>query len=222
MTTQQYQTEGIVIHTIPFKEIDKIVTLFTANSGLLKLYIKGCRRYSHIQNVLTTPLTVGEYLYFHGKKDLHRFRDGTILHQNLGLRRDLDTLQVAEKLTQAVYHTQWPGKPSPNLYTTLRLFLEKLATCTHPTTLHTAFLIKILKHEGLLQLPSSGGDHFRYAGECFLPDTAPEGALAFSTDEERTLTCLANNRSMDTLSSLSLPESLTQKIQSLFDQVLSS
>ena len=33
-------SEGIVIRTIPFRDHDRIITLFTEEQGLLKLYVK--------------------------------------------------------------------------------------------------------------------------------------------------------------------------------------
>ncbi|NGX53295.1 MAG: DNA repair protein RecO [Chlamydiae bacterium] len=222
MATQQYQVEGIVLHAVPFKEYDKILTLFTPTTGLLKLFFKSSRRFSFVQNALTTPLTVGEYLYSQGRKDLHRFRDGTILHQNLALRNNLETLQTAEKLAHAIYQSQWPGKAAPQLYLLLRTFLEKIPESPHPDTLHTAFLLKILKHEGILQHSPSQEEAYRYGGECFSSNAAPAGAHLFTREEEREFTFLTHSRSFQELSSYELSEELKTKIETLFDQALSS
>ena len=220
MSGQQYQAEGIVLHAIPFKEYDKILTLFTPTTGLLKLFFKSSRRFSFIQNALTTPLTVGEYLYAQGRKDLHHFRDGTILHQNLALRNNLETLQTAEKLAHAIYQSQWPGKASPQLYLLFRTFLEKIPESPHPDTLYAAFLLKILKHEGMLQHFPSQEETYRYGGECVSTNAAPVGAHRFTQDEEREFTFLTHSRSFQELSSYPLAEGSKTKIETLFDQAL--
>ena len=221
MSQQQFETEGIVLHTTPFKEYDKILTLFTPHMGLLKLFARGSRRGFFAQNALTSPLTTGEYLYTQGRKDLHNFRDGTILNQNLAIRNKLETLQAAEKLVQALYKSQWPGKSSPKLYSLLRLFLEKLPCTEGPHILSSAFLLKILKHEGQFQLASTSPENLRYGGECYAADLAPPGSLHLSVEEENSLSSLINCRSLQTLLDASISNQLVSKIETLFSQTYS-
>lgn len=221
MGLTHYQTEGIVLHTTPFKEYDKILTLFTPRMGLLKLFAKGSKQGFFAQNGLTSPLTIGEYLFTQGREGLHNLRDGAILSQNLALRNKLETLQAAEKLVQALYKSQWPGKSAPKLYSLLRLFLEKLPCTEDPQTLSSAFLLKILKHEGQFQHNPSQGQTCRYGGECYTPDLAPFGALFLSAEEENSLFFMLNCRSLQRLLSLSISTELASKIDILFEQVFS-
>lgn len=213
------QTEGIVLQATPFKDYDRILTLF-APGGLLKFFVKVRKRdYLHCA-ALTSPWTRVELHYMPGRKDLHRMSEGTILAQNLRLRESFDTLAAADTMVQAVLRSQWQGKPAPKLYTLFRLFLEHLPQSTTPQGCVTAFLIKILAHEGTLQL-SSPQSTYRYGGEQYLPSNAPPGHLCFSADEEHLLSELALSRSLSHIASLVLPTGFQAKISTLFHQAFS-
>lgn len=209
------QTEAIVLTALPFKEYDRILTLF-APQGLLKLFVKSTKR-SYLQNAaLTSPLTCGEFHYTQGRNELHRFREGRIYHQNLHIRGRLESLTAAEQMIHALLKSQLPHKAAPQLYHLFRLFLLRLPEFEDPKKLTTLFLLKILKHEGILQLTES--PRYRYGGECFSTEEAPLGAITLSVEEENLVTELATSRH---LKEILLPKDFARKITTLFDQAFS-
>lgn len=213
------QSEAVVLQALAFKEYDRILTLFSPQ-GLFKLFAKGKKRdYFHFA-ALTSPLTHAEFHYTVGRKDLHRLYEGSILNQNVRLRERYETLQAADKMVAALLKSQWIGKPAPKLFHLFRLFVEHLPIVKDPTSLTIAFLLKILAHEGLLQLASIESV-YRYAGECYSQREAPPGALSFSVEEENRLTQLAQCRSLTKLSEYRLEPSFQKKIESLFQQTFS-
>ena len=217
MSSSTLQTEGIVLQAIPFKDYDRILTLFSP-AGLLKFFVKIRKRdYLHCA-ALTSPWTHVELHYTPGRKDLHRMTEGTILAQNLRLREKFETLASAETMVQALLRSQWQGKPAPKLYSLFRLFLEHLPASPAPPACASVFLIKILAHEGMLQL-SSPQPTCRYGGEQYLPSEAPPNHLSFSTEEEELLSQLALSRSLSHIASLALPTHFQTKISTLFHQV---
>ncbi|MFC2049265.1 DNA repair protein RecO [Chlamydiota bacterium] len=221
MSASTHQAEGIVLQTTPFKDYDRILTLFSPH-GLLKFFVKISKRdYLH-SAALTSPWTHIELHYTAGRKDLHRMTEGTILAQNLKLRDRFETLTAADTMVQALLRSQWQGKPAPKLYILFRLFLEHLPTCENPQAGATAFLIKILSHEGLLQLSSelsSPQPTSRYGGEQYPPSHAPPGSIPFSSAEEALLSQLALSRSLSHITALTLPADFQTKIATLFSQV---
>lgn len=213
------QIEGVVLQTFAFKEYDRILTLFTP-SGLLKLFVKGKRK---IYNALTTPLTAGEYLYAPGKRDLHQFFDGTILRQHIKIRDRYETLMAAEELTQGLLRSQWLGKPAPRLYALFCYFLEKMPDLEMPSRLTAAFLLKILLHEGILQLDGGCMEcgsfaEKRFRGERYCRSHAPLDALFFNPEEEMLLSTLAGGRSLTSIAGLEQQKPFQEKITALFNQ----
>ncbi len=142
------KTEGIVLHSFDFKENQKIITLFTEDAGKMSLILT--KKNGNLG--LTTPFTKGEYIYTKGKSDLYRFHDGTVLDNHILLRNSLAHLQAAGELTNVILRSQMPTKPAPLLYALLKTYLPQISNFPDPTPLLCSFYLKLLKHEGVLNL----------------------------------------------------------------------
>ncbi len=182
------KTEGIVLHSFDFKENQKIVTLFTEDAGKICLIMT--KKTGNLG--LTTPFSKGEYIYTKGKSDLYRFYDGTVLDNHILLRSSLVHLQAAGELTNAILRSQMPTKPAPLLYALLKTYLFQIPGFPDPTPLLCSFYLKLLKHEGILNL-----------------DDLPEICL----------TLLATTRFSD-LKTLVLPASLKQEILAIYKSII--
>jgi hypothetical protein len=123
-------------------------------------------------------------------------------------------------MATAILKSQWQGKGAPRLFQLFSLFLDYLPKSSQPSTLATIFLLKILKHEGILQVcfPSQRG--YRFAGEVYEEKEAPLGALCFSQHEEELLARMALARSLVEIADKKLSDELEKKINSLFSQSL--
>lgn len=214
-------TEAIVIKQSIVKEKDILLTLFTPQSGLLKLYVKGKKGNAFAYQALMTPFTLGEYIYKPGKKDLGSYYDGSIIDQNLKLRERFELLEAAQYMGHALLQSQWIGKPSPQLYALFKIFLKKLPEASYPDTIFLSFLIKVLHHEGSLDFSppcSCCQEKYRFKGEVFCSKNAPLDAQSFSDIEEKALYFLACSRSFDDISSFPFENAFKKKIESLFLQ----
>lgn len=211
------RTEAIVLHALPFKEYDRILTLFTPQ-GLLKLFIKIKKRdYLHFA-ALTSVLTHAEFHYKKGRQDLHRFSEGSILAQHVRIRDTYESLSAAHTMIQAIQQSQWLDRPAPQLFSLVCRFLHHFPKAKDPHLLTTTFLLKTLKHEGLLQLQPSITETYRFAGECYEKKQAPLGALLFTEEEEMQLVELVLCRSLSQLDEHKTNSEFQNKITSLFNQ----
>ncbi len=146
------KSEAIVLRSFDYKENERIVTLFTENAGLISIIIKGITPKKSSYLTLATPFCRGEYVYIKSKSDLYRFYDGTILDDHLLLRLNLSHLKAAGNLTNALLHSQLPGKSSPLLYLLLKKYLQQVVHFENPVPLVCSFFLKLMKHEGVLHL----------------------------------------------------------------------
>ena len=135
---------GLVLRSFDYKEKSRIFTLFSRKEGIISLISRKA-----LAN-LTTPLCYGEFLYYKGRGDLYSLKEGRILDMHLPLRASYDLLQVATKMLQSILDSQLPGKPTPELFDLLLAYLKQLPR--NPDALYASFLLKLLKHEGLLFL----------------------------------------------------------------------
>lgn len=221
------QIEGIVLKSFPFKENDRILTLFSPE-GILKFFVKGSKKTLLPLLPLVTPFTVAEYFYLPREGGLHRFQEGSLLQQNLAIRDRFATLEAAEEMAQALIRSQLTGKPAPHLYQLFRLCLEALSHAPLPALIASTFLVKTLKHEGALSLSSHCSlcqkplieRVFRYGGERRCSSHAPPEALFTTIEEEACITQLAHLRSFAELPTL-ITEGCLKTIRTLFKQTYS-
>lgn len=194
---------GVVLSVLDLNESDRIATVFSP-SGLIKFFVKRNR------GSLLTILTEGEFVYVAGKSDLHHFRDGTILNQNIRLRERLENMEAAGYLVRALLKSQFPGKTAPHLYQLFCYLLQMIPQVESPSELAAIFLIKTLVHEGLFQKSlhctvCQKPPLARFGGERFCLEHAPEGALEISSADEGYLATIVEGRSLNNL--------LTNKIE---------
>lgn len=197
--------EGIVLRSLDYKERERIITLFTPEAGVVSLIVKGISKKNYSLLALTTLFCRAEFLYRRGKSDLFRFVDGTILNEHPSLRSRLSSLQAAAELSRAILHSQFPGKASPALYALFSLYLAQIPEFETPGALIASFMLKLLRHEGVLSL----------SAECTLP-----ALQRFSPSEWKVLEILAHSRQFAALKTLCVDLDLLEKVRVLFSEAL--
>lgn len=216
------RSEGVVLKATPYKENDRIITLFTPDQGVISLYVRGLSRSKPALVNLTTPLCHGEFIYRKGKSDLYRFVDGTIIDLHLPLRRSYQHLEFGGKMLQAILKSQLPGKAAEKLYALLLTYLKHLPTAEHPAVLWVSFLLKLLKHEGLLSLTESctscGNPASRFGdGESRCSECDEGLSFPFSEEEWKLLYTLGSTRQFTNINHLTLDLSLVKATEALYD-----
>lgn len=222
---EEKRAEGVVLRATPFKENDRILSVFTPDHGVVSLYVRGLSK-SKPQGVnLATPLCRAEFVFKKGKSDLYRFLDGSILDMHLDLRRSYRHLEVGGKMLSALLKTQLPGKDSHALYHLLTGFLKHLSKGNFPETFWTTFQMKFLKHEGLLDISTeclscSAPARVIAEGESLCETCSQGKGIPFTKDEWKILTILFDIRTFEPLLALELPSSIAKGIDTCFEAAL--
>ena|SRR3990167_3886792 len=142
-----HTTQGIVLRAIPFKDNQKIATVFTQDLGLISMLLKKASPRSGLLS-FTETFCEAEFVLQESRSDLFLFCEGDIYNLHLDLRTTLSHLQTASCMTQGILRSQFPKKPTPALYKLLSSFLHRITTYPCSTTLLACFYLKVLKHEG--------------------------------------------------------------------------
>lgn len=217
--------EGLVLCNLDYKERERIITLFTPESGLMSLIVKNItRKKSHLL-ALTAPLTHAEFSYAIRRSELYMFQDGTILNAHYSIRDNLSHIQAATTFANALLKTQLPGKAAPLLFRLTLTYLKYLPTFEDPASLVASFLLKLLKNEGHLSLRNtccyctSQPTHL-FLGEPVCAKHASLNAHFFGPEEWQLLDLLTNTREISLLKSVTLPPTLEQKVRSHYEEKL--
>jgi DNA repair protein RecO (recombination protein O) len=172
---------------------------------------------------LSAPFCQAEFIYRRGRSDLCTFIDGTPINENLQFRSQFSHLQTAGHLSKGILISQLPGKSSPALYQLLTTYFKHIPTFTDPSPLVLSFYLKLLKHEGLLELSSlcsACSLHpatTLHEGESYCPQHRPPSFIPFTAQEWTSLQHLAHAHTFQQLREINLSIEFTQTLTAYFN-----
>lgn len=214
------KTEGVILQSVPFKEKDTILTVFTPEFGLVKLFYKGNRRGN-----INGSLAIGDFLVTKARSDLWKCLELSVLNSHLPLRNSLDCLEAAFSMAKSILHSQSFFEPAPLLYKLFILYIQKLPLVSNPFCLAASFQLKVLRHEGLISFTRNCSickkqweEAIVFEGEIVCKEHGERGFL-FTQSEMQFCEILAFSTSLSPLSSLNIPKDFHEKIQRVFDQI---
>lgn len=189
-----HTTEGIVLQVIPYGNEEQILTLFTPLAGIIKVF---CKRSVH-KGQRFMPLTLTETIYRERKSEICACEEIILLNAFLSLRQTYSLLQGGCDLLRVIYGTQMVGKPAPQLYSLLLYCLETLPKVKDVQSIVICFKLKVLMHEGLL-------------------DIMTETFSGFRQEEQELLRFLTVNRALVPLREVVLDNDLGEKVDQFFN-----
>jgi len=146
------KTEGITLQSIPYKERQKIITVFTKEKGIITLIAKGISKKNTSLISISDPFCLCNFIYKKGKSDIFFLKDLEILDNFLFLRNDLEDINIACKMAKSILKSQMPHKTTPFLYILFKKYLKKITFTNKKNALFSSFLLKVLIHDGLFHL----------------------------------------------------------------------
>lgn len=216
--------EGIVVKSFNYQENKRIITVFTEN-GLLSL-IATLSQKNPSSSLLTTPLCIGEFFYKKTSSQLHILKEGSVLSSYQNYNTSYPHIETAFSFIQTLLASQMAEKPAPLLYKLLKIYLEKLPSFSNPKTLSSSFILKTLRHEGLLPLEGLCSacetlpTQAFFQKEPYCKTCMPTHSLFFEEQEWNQFQILLFSKDLKSLETLSCEESLHQKILTLFKESL--
>ncbi|MBM3193531.1 MAG: DNA repair protein RecO [Chlamydiae bacterium] len=195
--------DALILKATPYEEDGKILKVFTKDAGLISVIVKKLRRKETFWQTLTSPLARGEFHLTRRQSDLYAINEASLIDAHFEIRNDLNKLDAACSILRAILFSQYPEKPSPELYQLTIIYLKKLKTFLHPINLSTSFQMKLLNYEGLF------------------PETKEESVFNFTSDEWLILECLCHAKTFDLLESVTVSPELEAKARELFNSRIS-
>ena len=118
----QLTTKGLIIKEQSTGESDRIVTLLTADFGLIRAFVRRAKTFKN-QNLSSTSLFVyGDFTLYKGR-DAYVIDSASPIEVFFDLRNDIETLALAQYFAQLTYYLGAEEHPAPE---TLRLVLNAL------------------------------------------------------------------------------------------------
>lgn len=214
------------MRAVPYQDNHHIVSAFTKEGGIVRLFVRGTLRSRRASHALCTPLVLAELVMREGKGGLFSLKEGNVVDPHTGLRADYGRLDAAGQMAGALLALLWPGKPAPSLFTLSARYLKAMEGAAHPDALLASFLCKVLKHEGLWVAPlNCAGCEAPLAScaairsETLCARCAPVGGVELGEEEREALVRLTESRRFEEIDH-PLPETLPQKVSLIFKSSL--
>jgi DNA repair protein RecO (recombination protein O) len=221
------RSEGVILQVVKYQEHDQIHTVFTPDNGLIKIFSSGAILSKAGLRGINPSLAKVELIYAEGKNDLHKGKEISMLSPHIHLRQENKRLESVLEMAKTLLKSQLSYKPAPDLYRLFIYYIEKLKDISNAGVLTASFQMKLLKHEGWLNLSficskchSPLQDLSLFEGETYCPMHAPTSSFLFNEEEALQLYLLAYTRSFAELASLHLPSCVKEKINQLCDSLL--
>lgn len=115
-------TKGIVIREQSIGESDRLVTLLTADFGLVKAFVRRANQLKSRFNSATTLFAYSDFTLYRSK-DAFVVDNASPIEVFFDLRKDIERLALAQYFAQLAYELSAEEQPSPEL---LRLLLNSL------------------------------------------------------------------------------------------------
>lgn len=194
--------KGFVIKTFPYQETGKIVHIYTEEEGLVSLLVKRISEKNiHLRNILS-PLSQSDFQITKRKSDLYYYQDATLIDPYLELRRDFDKLEVGGEIARLILKTQVHARATPILYSLLVSFLHAMKKTPKPKNYLIAFILKLMRIEGILPLEKE------------------DFPIDITQKEWEDLSELAYATSHDVIAQINLPTTTLDKITKLKSELL--
>lgn len=222
---KEERLQAIILKAIPFRDKQSIITLLSKERGVVSMIVKGLNKTRPHLTACITPLAESEFIYREGRSDLLSCLDASLIDPHLALREKYSFLQTAMQLAKALLDTQYPAKPSTTLYILLSRFLKQIPLFgENISTLKCCFILKLLKHEGLLPqnhlcvVCQEEKSIFYHEEGMFCHKHRPMDALLFQKQEWSILENLANASCFSSLKEILLAPLLEEKIEQILQR----
>lgn len=143
-----YNDQAIVVRNHKLGEADRIITLLTADHGIVRAVAKGARRTTSARGAKLEPFRHVSVQLHRGRGALQTIAEVDVREHYRQLHLDLDRIETAWTLMEAASAMSVEGRADRRVYEMLAGALRTLNEHNSPLLL-AAFLLKALAHAGL-------------------------------------------------------------------------
>ncbi|MGZ0229584.1 MAG: DNA repair protein RecO [Acidimicrobiales bacterium] len=142
-----YRDNGVVLRTYKLGEADRIIVLLTRNHGKVRAVAKGVRKTKSKFGARLEPVSHVAGQFYSGRGELDIVTQVESIEHFRGIREDLERLQRASTMLEAVDQMAQDGDASNRMYTMLVGALRTLER-ENPSITVAGFFWKLLSMEG--------------------------------------------------------------------------
>lgn len=145
---KELKVKGIVIKAIDYKDSDKLVTIFSAELGLIKARVRGVKKDKAKLAFAVQPFAFIEFVLF-DNNSFYTVKTATSVDQFFNITLDFDTYILMLATLELAEKTIKENNPEPELFMLIISTLKSVAyENASPMIAFIKFMIEALKHLG--------------------------------------------------------------------------
>ncbi|MEW5694164.1 MAG: DNA repair protein RecO [Candidatus Hydrogenedentota bacterium] len=145
------KSEGFVLRTQPYKEGDRLVTLYTLENGLLHCIAKGSRKLKSRTCSLLQPYYKNFFvLYRSPNRELFTITQASAINPHNALREDIKKYTIVCAMTEVLVNYLEAEEKDTFLYHLLEHCITRLEANDEPKTLFRIFEFRFIAHSGYM------------------------------------------------------------------------
>lgn len=145
---KELKVKGIVIKAIDYKDSDKLVTIFSAELGLLKAKVRGVKKDKAKLAFAVQPFALIEFVLF-DSNGFYTVKTATSIDQFFNITLDFDNYILMLAVLELAEKTIKENNPEPELFMLIISALKSVAyDNASPMIVFIKFMIEALKHLG--------------------------------------------------------------------------
>ena len=144
------KTRGLIIREQPFKEQDKLITIFTEAEGKRKAIAKGARRSKSSLIASTQLFSYGEFIYYSGR-GLATINQAYVIESFYSLRQNINKMSLGSYVLEMLdgFYDDFQGNSDLLTVANHLLYYISENKAKSDQALIIGFQIKLLKTQGL-------------------------------------------------------------------------
>lgn len=217
------KTEIITLKSTPFKDRSKILQALTKDIGIISIIVNNLSHKNLNSISLCSQFTNAEVILKKRNSEIYSIEDASILEENLHLRKDFTSLNLASFMAKAILDSHFPQKNSYNIFVLIKTYLKKISM--NPNAMYLSFLLKFLYTEGLLNLKTNCSICNEPAvsllnGETLCIKHSNEYSLRFSEDDFKKIFILCYAKSFSMIKEIEVSKELKEKVVLVFNDLI--
>jgi len=157
--SQTYKVTGINLKGVPFGERDRLLTILTAEWGLIRAVAGGARKHHSRLRGRSELFVVNELLLVKGRSSLYRLTQAETIDTYSKLSQNLAKLAISQYLSEIVLAFALSEQPQPELFTLFREHLHRIegSSISSSDQQDSAKTLFFLLNQGIFYLLSLAG-----------------------------------------------------------------
>ena len=144
-----FKTEAIIVDSIRWKESSKIVTLFTRESGIIKVIARGVfKNKSSFSGKIESLNRIEAIINSRSSRSLQILSEADVMDTFSGIRLDLERLPYALAILELIKQIIRESHPDSVFYDFIVVLLDAIKVAEKPNIIFCYFLIKLVSFLG--------------------------------------------------------------------------